>query len=95
MDLGSDVTAFYGAIVAGQPPSLTYNSPYNTLINSGLPPGPISNVSAPYLQAVAHPASTNYLYFVTGDNGVTYFSTTLSQHNQQIQQYCQKLCTSE
>lgn len=95
MDLGSDVTAFYGAIVAGQPPSVNYNSDYNTRLNPGLPFGPISNVTENSLIAVAHPADTNYLYFVTGDDGITYYSATLAQHNQQVQQYCQKLCSSE
>ncbi len=95
MNLGSDVTAFYGAIEAGQTPSLTYDSSYNTRLHSGLPYGPISNVNEAALVAVAHPASTNYLYFVTGDNGVTYYSTTLAGHDQQVSQYCQKLCTSE
>jgi UPF0755 protein len=92
MNLGSDVTAYYGAIVAGQTPSVNYDSPYNTRLHSGLPIGPISNVSQSSLLAVAHPANTNYLYFVTGDNGVTYYSTTLDVHNQQVQQYCKKLC---
>jgi UPF0755 protein len=95
MDLGSDVTAFYGAIVAGQSPSINYNSDYNTRLNAGLPFGPISNVTQADLEAVAHPATTDYLYFVTGDNGVTYYSTTLAQHNQQVDQYCQKLCSTE
>ena len=95
MNLGSDVTAFYGAIVAGQTPSVNYDSGYNTRLHPGLPIGPISNVSKSSLYAVAHPANTNYLYFVTGDNGTTYYSTTLDQHNQQTQQYCQKLCSSE
>ena len=92
MDLGSDVTAYYGSLNAGQGPSLTYDSPYNTLIHSGLPPGPISNVTDKDLEAVAHPASTSYLYFVTGDNGVTYYSQTLAEHDQQASQYCHKLC---
>lgn len=92
MDLGSDVTAYYGSLIAGQTPSLTFDSPYNTLIHSGLPPGPISNVTVNDLEAVAHPANTNYLYFVTGDNGVTYYSQTLAEHNQQAAQYCHKLC---
>ncbi|HEX7368238.1 MAG TPA: endolytic transglycosylase MltG [Candidatus Saccharimonadales bacterium] len=90
--LGSDVTAYYGAILAGKAPSVNYDSPYNTLIHTGLPPTPISTVSDSSLQAVAHPASTNWLYFVTGDNGTTYFSTTLQQHNQQVQEYCHQLC---
>jgi len=93
MTLGSDVTAYYGSIAAGVTPSLSYNSPYNTLINTGLPPGPISNVSWASLQAVAHPSSTNYLYFVSGDNGTTYFSTTLAEHDAQTAQYCTKLCS--
>ncbi len=90
--LGSDVTAFYGAIVAGQTPSVSYDSPYNTRLHLGLPPAPISNVSASSLQAVAHPANTNWLFFVSGDDGKTYFSQTEQQHEQQTQQYCHKLC---
>lgn len=93
MPLGSDVTANYGAIVAGQPPSLSYDSPYNTLIHTGLPPTPISTVSANALYAAAHPASTNWLYFVTGDNGTTYFSNTLQQQQANTAQYCHKLCS--
>ena len=92
MKLGSDVTARYGAISAGLEPSLTYDSAYNTLIHTGLPPTPISTVNSNSLQAVAHPASTNWLYFVTGDDGTTYFSTTFEQHEAYTQQYCKKLC---
>jgi UPF0755 protein len=93
MPLGSDVTAYYASIEAGQSPNLSYNSPYNTLINTGLPPTPIATISANALAAVEHPASTNWLYFVAGDNGTTYFSTTLAQHQQQTAQYCHKLCS--
>jgi UPF0755 protein len=93
MPLGSDVTAFYGAVMAGQQPSTTYDTPYNTLIHTGLPPGPISNVSESSLYAVAHPANTSWLYFVTGDNGTTYFSTNLQQHEAYTQEYCHKLCS--
>ena len=92
--LGSDVTANYGAIEAGQPPSLSYNSPYNTLIHKGLPPTPISTISASSLAATTHPANTNWLYFVTGDNGITYFSTTLQQQQANTAQYCHKLCAA-
>jgi len=91
--LGSDVTARYGAIAAGKAPSLTYDSPYNTLIHTGLPPTPISTISTDSLYAATHPASTNWLYFVTGDNGTTYFSATLQDHQAQTQQYCHKLCS--
>ncbi len=92
MTLGSDVTAYYGAVLAGAKPSTYYDSPYNTLIHKGLPPGPISNVSDSSMQAVAHPAKTHWLYFVTGDNGITYFSKTAAEHEKLTQQYCHKLC---
>jgi UPF0755 protein len=92
MPLGSDVTAFYGAIKDGKTPSLTYDSPYNTLIHKGLPPGPISNVSDSSLQAVANPSPTDYLYFVAGDDGITYFSHTLQEHEALTQAHCKKLC---
>ncbi|HUY85281.1 MAG TPA: endolytic transglycosylase MltG [Candidatus Dormibacteraeota bacterium] len=91
-DLGSDVTANYGAIEAGQAPSLDFDSPYNTLKHSGLPPSPISTISASSLTAAAHPASTNWLYFVTGDDGTTYFSTNLQDHQALTAKYCHKLC---
>jgi UPF0755 protein len=91
--LGSDVTANYGAIEAGQPPSLSYDSPYNTLIHTGLPPTPISTISQSALVATTHPADTSWLYFVAGDNGTTYFATTLQQQQANTAQYCHKLCT--
>lgn len=90
--LGSDVTARYGAVQAGRAPSLSYDSPYNTLMHKGLPPTPISTISAASLYAATHPASTNWLYFVSGDNGTTYFSNTLEEHEAKAKQYCHKLC---
>ncbi len=93
MVLGSDVTAYYGAVAAGLAPSLSYDSPYNTLIHTGLPPTPISTVTANGLQAATHPAPTNWLYFVAGDNGTTYFSTNLKDHQALTAQYCHKLCS--
>jgi UPF0755 protein len=92
MMLGSDVTARYGAIHAGVTPSLDYDSPYNTLLHKGLPPSPISNVSDSSLKAVASPAATDWLYFVAGDDGTTYFSKTFEEHEALAQKYCHKLC---
>lgn len=94
MMLGSDVTAIYGSLVAGLRPSLTYDSAYNTRLHTGLPPSPISTVSKSSLQAVAHPATTNWLYFVAGDDGTTYFSTNLQDHQALAQKYCHKLCSA-
>ncbi len=97
MPLGSDVTAIYGAINAGQTQltqaqKLAYDTPYNTLIHTGFPPTPISNVSNSSLQAVAHPANTDWLYFVAGDDGTTYFSKTIEEHEALAEKYCHKLC---
>lgn len=92
MSLGSDVTALYGSIIAGKNPSLSYDSPYNTRIHTGLPVGPISTVSEDALRAVANPAKTDWLYFVSGDDGTTYFERTYEQHQADAQQYCHELC---
>lgn len=97
MPLGSDVTAIYGAINAGQSQlsqgqKLVLDSPYNTLIHAGFPPTPISNVSESSLQAVARPANTDWLYFVAGDDGTTYFSKTVEEHEALAAKYCHKLC---
>ena len=94
MALGSDVTAFYGAILAGKTPSTTYDSPYNTLLHKGLPIGPIGTVSASSLKAVAHPAKTSWMYFVAGDDGKTYFSKTYAEHQALAKQHCKKLCSA-
>jgi UPF0755 protein len=92
MLLQSDPTAFYGAAKDGQEPSLRHDSPYNTYLYKGLPPGPISNVSESSLRAVAFPAQTDWLYFVAGDDGKTHFSKTLEKHNELTRKYCKKLC---
>lgn len=91
--LGSDVTARYGAIEAGVTPNLSYDTPYNTHLHTGLPPTPISTINASSLVAATHPASTDYLYFVTGDDGTTYFSTNLQDHQAYTEKYCHKLCS--
>jgi UPF0755 protein len=93
MMLGSDVTAFYGAILAGKSPSVTHDSPYNTRLHQGMPPTPISSVSANSLEAAGHPANSDWLYFVSGDDGNTYFSTNLQDHEANTAKYCHKLCS--
>lgn len=92
MMLGSDVTAYYGAEISGLVRSVLTDTPYNTRIHTGLPPGPISNVTASSLKAVASPATTDYLFFVAGDDGVTYFSKTVAEHEALAAQHCKKLC---
>lgn len=95
MRLESDATASYGAILDGQKPSLSYNSRYNTYLNDGLTPGPISNVSKSSLEAVAFPATTDFLYFVSGDDNKTYFSKTLAEHEELTRQHCHEKCKAQ
>ncbi|QQS19932.1 endolytic transglycosylase MltG [Candidatus Saccharibacteria bacterium] len=90
--LGSDVTAHYGSVLAGKGKDVTYDTPYNTRLHTGLPPTPISNVSKVSLAAVAKPANTDWLFFVSGDNGTTYFSKTVAEHEALAAKYCHKLC---
>lgn len=92
MPLGSDPTAKYGAIDAGREPDLTYDSPYNTALYAGLPPTPISTITQSGLTAATNPAGTDWLYFVSGDDGTTYFSRTIEEHEALTKKYCTKLC---
>jgi len=93
MALGSDVTAFYAASQAGVEKTLGVDSPYNTRINAGIPPGPIGNFTELALKAVAFPATTDYLYFVAGDDGTIYFTRTQAEHEAAVKQYCTKECS--
>ena len=99
--LGSDVTATYAADITGidrtnatNADILAVNSLYNTRKFPGLPPGPIAVPSKAALLAVAEPDSskTSMLYFLTGDDGLMYYSSTDAEHNQKIRDHCQKLC---
>lgn len=90
--LQADVTAFYASALAGRPNSLSIDSPYNTYLHAGLPPGPISNTTYDALQAVAHPSSSDYLYFVAGDDDKIYFSRTQAEHEDAVKKYCIKKC---
>lgn len=90
--LGADPTFRYAAIISGQPETPDLDSPYNTRIHEGLPPGPIANFNISALRAVADPADTDYLYFVSGDDGTTHFSKTLEEHEANVKRYCIELC---
>lgn len=57
------------------------NSPYNTYVNKGLPPGPVSNPGISAIQAVLNPIRNPYFYFLSDPKtGETIFSTTFEEH---------------
>jgi UPF0755 protein len=66
---------------------LRFNSPYNTYVHLGLPPGPITNPGYPSLRAAVRPASTNYLFFVRTTEGHHTFSETLAEHQEAVARY--------
>jgi UPF0755 protein len=56
-------------------------SPYNTYLNKGLPPGPISNPGIFAIKAAIYPQETDYLFFLSKPTGETVFSKTFEEHN--------------
>ncbi|KPJ89508.1 MAG: hypothetical protein AMS17_01645 [Spirochaetes bacterium DG_61] len=66
---------------------LRIESPYNTYLNSGLPPGPIANPGYKSLFAAIHPADVDYLFFVSKRDGSHHFSSTYDEHLKAINQY--------
>ncbi|MEM8639355.1 MAG: endolytic transglycosylase MltG [Cyanobacteria bacterium P01_G01_bin.54] len=86
MKLESDPTVEYAfglTQAPGQPLTLEQvqqPSPYNTYVNPGLPPGPITNPGLKSLNAVLNPETTDYLYFVARYDGTHVFSKTPAEH---------------
>jgi len=69
---------------------LKIDSPYNTYLNYGLPPGPINNPGLESIKAALYPADTEYLYFVARGDGYHNFSRTEEEHNKAKREF-QKL----
>jgi UPF0755 protein len=90
MRLESDPTVIYG--IEDFDGNLTRKdlrgeNPYNTYMHHGLPPGPIANPGRESLKAVMDPADTDYLYFVSKNDGSHHFSSTFAEHNKAVYQY--------
>lgn len=66
---------------------LKIDSPYNTYLNPGLPPGPICNPGLSSIQAAVNPAQTSYFYYISDKNQVMHFAKTLDEQNQNIAKY--------
>lgn len=94
MRLQSDPTIIYG-LVGGKGSlgrgilrsEIEKYTPYNTYAIDGLPPGPIANPGRAALEAVAHPAATDDLYFVADGTGGHVFANSLANHSRNVQQW--------
>lgn len=84
MPLGADPTTAYAAELLGVPFDVNLDHPYNTRRVKGIPPGPIASPGLSALDAVARPAATDYLYFLSGNDGKTYFARTYEEHKRNI-----------
>lgn len=95
MPLDTDPSVIYAALLEKRYHGTIYasdlkaESPYNTYLHPGLPPGPICNPGIPSLTAAMHPAVSDYLYFVSdpAHPGYSRFATTLQQHQKNVAAY--------
>ncbi len=69
---------------------LSFPSPYNTYVVSGLPPGPIAAPGLDSIRAALEPADANYLYFVSNGDGVHVFSSTYGDHVNAVERLIKK-----
>ena len=93
MPLACDPTLIYALKLAGKyngnlrKGDLAMDSPYNTYIHPGLPPGPIANPGAESLRAALAPPRTDYLFFVSRNDGTHEFSRDFESHSRAVAQY--------
>jgi len=90
MPLQMDPTIIYGLKKFGgnlTKKDLKTPNSYNTYLTPGLPPGPICNPGLSALKAAIYPSDTDYLYFVSRNDGSHRFSRTLKEHNEAVMVY--------
>ncbi|MFM2381692.1 MAG: hypothetical protein RLZZ76_459 [Candidatus Parcubacteria bacterium] len=69
------------------PEDLKIDTPYNTYLNTGLPPTPIGNPGLASIEAVLKPQESDFLFYITGNDGNFYYARTYSEHLQNINRY--------
>ena len=93
MALAADPSVIYAALLAGRyrgtiyESDLQFDSPYNTYKHVGLPPGPIASPGIASLEAAMHPAQTEFLYFVSDNNGHHRFARDSGEHARNVAAY--------
>jgi UPF0755 protein len=93
MPMQADPTVIYALKRAGRwdgnitRADLQFDSPYNTYRYPGLPPGPIVSPGKAAIEAAIAPASVDYLYFVSRNDGSHVFATTLPEHNRNVHKW--------
>jgi UPF0755 protein len=101
MALAADPSVIYAALLAGRyrgtiyASDLQFGSPYNTYKFPGLPPGPIANPGVASLQAAMHPARTDFLYFVSDNNGHHRFARDLQAHSRNVAAYRRSVAAAQ
>jgi UPF0755 protein len=101
MLLAADPTVIYAALLAGRyrgtiyQSDLQFDSPYNTYKYAGLPPGPIANPGVASLQAALHPARSDFLYFVSDNNGHHRFARSPQEHARNVASYRKAVAASQ
>jgi UPF0755 protein len=69
------------------PEDLKIDSPYNTYLNRGLPPTAIGNPGIDAIRAVLNPTPSNYVFYITDNDGVFHYAVTYDEHKANIQKY--------
>ena len=93
MPMQADPTVLYAMQLAGNTSGnirrddLQIDSRYNTYRYPGLPPGPIASPGQAALEASVSPASVDYLYFVSRNDGSHVFARTLEEHNRNVHEW--------
>ncbi len=91
MRLETDPTVIYGIADFDGNLKRTHledrSNPYNTYRIPGLPPGPIASPGIDALRAVIQPAESDYLYFVSRNDGTHQFSRTYAEHSRAVREY--------